>query len=133
MLTQGEYSSYEVVALFTTRELAKEYALALATSEHEKDLSRARKALERYDRDGSSWDEANIAANHPVWVSMYSEEHAERCAKEIRDSRRASFVRSVKNYEKPLVMEEECPDCYGWFRIEEQELYDMVPVVPSDD
>ncbi len=133
MLTQGEYSSYEVVALFTSQELAKGYALALATAERASSLKRVREDFERYERKGSSWDESTIKANWDTWVSMYSLERAESAAKEIRDSRRQTYLTYIKLYEKPVEMKEECPDCYGYFRIEEQELYDMVPVVKDDD
>jgi hypothetical protein len=136
MLTEGEYSSYEVVALFTTRDLAMEYALALSTKEHEQSLERARNDLERYERDGSSWDETTIKGNWNMWVSMYSPDHAESAAKEIRDSRRNGLLASIRFHEQPLVMEGPDPEHSGWYgnyEIEEQELYDMVPVVKDDD
>ena len=132
MLTQGEYSSYEVVALFTTRELAQEYALACSIKEHEQDLRQALEDLERYEREGSSWDENTIKSNWETWST--EEGRAERNAKEIRDSRRNSLLWNIKHREEPLVMEDpRYPGWYGDYKIEEQELYDMVPVVPSDD
>src|ERR1035437_789578 len=133
MLTKGSYSDYEVVALFTTRDLAKKYATALATSDRERALKQSRGDLERLDRDGSSWDERQIEELRVTWAKFDSPEEIERKANEIRDKRRNGYLRSIEFYEKPLEMEEIEPDYFGIYRIEEQELYDMVPVVPSDD
>jgi hypothetical protein len=133
MLTQGEYSSYEVVAIFTTQELAKGYALALATKEHEQGLLRSRESLERYDREGSSWVDQHIANVRLEWAARpVPIAEMERVIKEIRDSYRNRILEILKAREEPLVMEEG-NGWYGYFQIEEQELYDMVPVVPSDD
>jgi hypothetical protein len=133
MLTQGSYSDYHVLALFTTRELAMKYAHALATQARETQIRYSREALALYEREGSSYDENTIKANWAVW-SKFDPAQAECNAKEIRDSRRGSLERSLEQAEKPLVMEEHFdPDWYGGFQIEEEELYDMVPVVKDDD
>ena len=134
MLTQGEYSSYEVVALFTTRDLAKEYATVLSIKNRERQIGYSRVALERFDREGSSYDENTIKVNWEMWVRNSSLEHAENAAKEIRDKRRGTLVLQLEHAEKPLVMKESSDHTwYGIYGIEEQELWDVVPVVPSDE
>ena len=129
MLTQGSYSDYRVVAIFTTHELADQYALALATNEHERGFKQAHEDLAQYEREGSSWDEKLIKDNWKVWSK--EEGRAERNAKEIRDARRSSYLRSIEHYLAPVKIIFD-PDTYGGYQIEEQELYDMVPVVPND-
>jgi len=134
MVTQGSYSDYRVLALFTSRELALEYATALATKERERGIESARESLERYDREGSSWDEKQIANLRLEWAARrIRPEEIERMANEIRNGRRGVLVRLLAAVAQPLDMEGLFdPDGYDSYAIEEQELYDMVPVVKED-